>query len=124
MEPDIQDEARRRILVIDDEAAVCRLIQIILGRRYDVETVNDSTEAIALLCTVAPFDLVICDYTLPGLSGADLLREIRAVAPAVPCLVVTGWPPNQVDAEGYEMLQKPIKPQELLARVEELLEAG
>jgi CheY-like chemotaxis protein len=71
-----------RVLVIDDEAAVGRTIQRLLGEQYEVVVVTAGLEAIDLLVgKEAEFDLLLCDLTMPDVSGMDVYaRSVEARA--------------------------------------------
>jgi CheY-like chemotaxis protein len=62
-----------RVLVIDDEAAVGRTIQRLLGEQYEVVVVTAGREALDLLVgKAADFDLILCDLTMPEVTGMDV----------------------------------------------------
>ena len=62
-----------RVLVIDDEAAVGRTIQRLLGEQYEVVVLTRGREAIDLLVgKEANFDLILCDLTMPEVTGMDV----------------------------------------------------
>jgi CheY-like chemotaxis protein len=71
-----------RVLVIDDEAAVGRTIQRLLGEHYEVVVLTAGSEAIDLLVRdAADFDLILCDLTMPDVSGMDVyMRSVQARA--------------------------------------------
>jgi CheY-like chemotaxis protein len=73
---------RGRVLVIDDEAAVGRTIQRLLGEQYDVVVLTAGSEAVELLVgKAADFDLILCDLTMPDVSGMDVyLQSVQARA--------------------------------------------
>jgi DNA-binding NtrC family response regulator len=79
-----------RILVIDDERVLRELMREILERRGH-ETIGAETPTRVLeLLTDDALDLVVSDILMPGLSGFDLLDEIRARRPSLPVILVTG----------------------------------
>ena len=79
-----------RILVVDDELAICRTLQRYLGRfGHTVRTASDVPEAVALL-TEEGFDLVVTDLRLPGASGLDLLVEVRSRSPGTRMIMMSG----------------------------------
>jgi len=88
-----------RILVVDDDEGVRRLIQTLLekeGCRIDaVEHVEAAQEQLA----ANSYDVVITDIMMPGLSGIDLLKILRQSAPDVPVIVITGNPDSETAAE-------------------------
>ena len=64
---------RGRVLVIDDEAAVGRTIQRLLGEQFEVVVLTAGREAIELLVgKEADFDLILCDLTMPDVTGMDV----------------------------------------------------
>jgi CheY-like chemotaxis protein len=65
-----------RVLVIDDEAAVGRTIQRLLGEQYEVVVLTAGREAIDLLVgKAADFDLILCDLTMPDVTGIDVYAQ-------------------------------------------------
>ena len=66
-----------RILIVDDEESVVNLFAAYLGETYSCETAANAQEALDLLAR-EPFALVVTDMQMPGLSGIELLRRIRA----------------------------------------------
>ncbi|MBL8743718.1 MAG: PAS domain S-box protein, partial [Myxococcales bacterium] len=71
---------RLRVLVVDDEPSVVRVIQRTLSQSHEVETAGSAAEALALI-EARPFDVVLCDLAMPGTSGAELLERVRLVRP-------------------------------------------
>src|SRR5690606_15614176 len=81
--------AADRILVVDDEPNICRLLQRSLGRLgYDVVTAGSVPEALDTL-EGSRFDLVLTDLRLPGPSGLDLLVEVRTRAPGTRTMLMS-----------------------------------
>ena len=79
-----------RVLVVDDELAACRLLSILLGPPdYYCATASNGEEALLSLQR-QPFDAVISDLKMPGMSGMELLSEVRRRHPHVAFLVTTG----------------------------------
>lgn len=114
------------ILVVDDERHVRNLIKKILEENgYDVVTVATGEEALVEL-RKARFDLLILDLKLPGISGTELLRRMKQEGIDIPILVVTAITNANpiVEAMKYgamDYLSKPFPTQDLLKKVEELL---
>ena len=81
--------AAGRVLVIDDEAAVGRTIQRLLGEQYEVVVVTAGRDAIELLVgKAADFDLILCDLTMPEVTGMDVYtRTTQARADVGPRFV-------------------------------------
>ena len=69
--------AAGRVLVIDDEAAVGRTIQRLLGEQFEVVVLTAGRDAIELLVgKEADFDLILCDLTMPDVTGMDVYTRI------------------------------------------------
>jgi DNA-binding NtrC family response regulator len=84
--------SRRCVLVVDDEAAMCTLLQRVFERGgWSVQTANDADDALEILGQ-ATFDLLVVDKNMPGKSGLDLLKAARERGIATPALLVTGNP--------------------------------
>ena len=120
--------APARVLVVDDTPQNVKLLADILGARGFVAiTASDGEEALAKLAAERP-DIVLLDVMMPGLSGYDVCRRIRAdpATALLPVVLVTSLDPHEERVKGIEagaddFLQKPIHQAELLARVRSLL---
>jgi two-component system, OmpR family, KDP operon response regulator KdpE len=110
-----------RILVIDDEPQITRVLRAALtAQAYDVRTANDPEEGLLLFGEWSP-DLVITDLMMPGISGVDVCRAIRARG-TTPVLVLSVREHERtkveaLDAGADDYITKPFGIQELLARV-------
>ncbi|MBL8957800.1 MAG: hybrid sensor histidine kinase/response regulator [Myxococcaceae bacterium] len=82
---------RQRILVIDDEAVIRLMFKDLLGKDYEVVEAATGEEALQVM-TTKPFDLVLADKNLPGVSGLDVALEIRRTYPTVKLMLMTGYP--------------------------------
>jgi CheY-like chemotaxis protein len=121
---------RRRILVVDDEPELRRLLAWILTDfGHDVETAADGQEALERLPQQPPPDLVILDILMPRVDGWAVLRALGTLASRPPVLVLTGLVdyPSYVRAvkEGAAaFLVKPFRFQDLVAVCERMLSMG
>src|SRR5271166_816489 len=110
-----------RILVIDDEPQITRVLRAALSAQgFDVRTANDPEEGLRVFREWPP-DLVITDLMMPGMSGVDVCRAIRATSPT-PILVLSVRDHERakveaLDAGADDYVTKPFGIQELLARV-------
>jgi DNA-binding NtrC family response regulator len=83
--------ADERILIVDDEEGLRRVLSILLTKEgYDVTAVASGTEALAR-CEKEVYDAVITDIKMPGISGIELLKGIKSLDPAVPVIVMTAY---------------------------------
>jgi CheY-like chemotaxis protein len=100
----------KRVLVVDDEPTVRTLVSLCLKGDCEVETTADGTEALRALNS-APPDLVLLDVGLPGMSGAEVLRQIREnrETASIPVVMLTGRePPEGTKPDG--VILKPFTP--------------
>ena len=81
----------RRILVVDDEPSVCDSIRLLLT--FEGHVVSTARSAAEALQTLSPddFDLLITDYAMPGMNGAELASEVRVRFPKIPIILVTAY---------------------------------
>jgi adenylate cyclase len=119
---------KARILVVDDTPQNLKLLDRLLSLSdYVVATAGSGAEALALIASGKP-DLVLLDVVMPGMSGYEVCRAIRAnpATALLPVVMVTALDPGEERVKGIEagaddFLSKPINQQELLARVTSLL---
>lgn len=88
----MEQETRWRVLVADDDPAICKLIETVLRRGpYDITTCADGESALLTFDREGPFDMMICDFMLPGISGLDLIERVRSQENGgVPILMISG----------------------------------
>jgi DNA-binding response OmpR family regulator len=118
-------ETRPRLLIVDDDAELCTLLVEYLGPEgFTAETGGSGPAALEHLAKNA-VDLVVLDVMLPGLSGFEVLRRMRA-ASRVPVIMLTARGEEVDRVVGLEMgaddyLAKPFSPRELVARIRAVL---
>lgn len=117
---------QHQILVVDDEAAIRTCLTILLESvGYDVDAAEDGIEALLLIGTNTP-DIVISDLNMPGMSGVDLLSEIRRRFPQIVTIAMSGAYenvnelPSEVLAHGFYAKGEP--PRTLCGTLSQLLE--
>ena len=116
-----------RILVVDDEPAQLELVGGFLRKRgFDVALAPDGREALQRFRR-EPFNLVLTDQKMPGLSGLELIEAVRAQNPETPVIVMTAYGTIEtavaaIKAGAAHYLTKPLNLDELLHRVEQVRE--
>jgi len=119
------------ILVLDDEPALTSVLQKSLRRLdYQVATSNHAGDAIRLFReNTAKFELVITDLSMPEMNGLEVARQLRALRPDLPVILVSGYS-VAVDAERLraagicERLDKPVSLAALAEVVDRVLKQG
>src|SRR6185295_3132237 len=76
--PSVRPARSGRVLVVDDEAAVGRTIQRLLGDRHEVVVVTSGMQAIELLEAGDDFDVILCDMSMPDVTGMDVYSRCSA----------------------------------------------
>ncbi len=110
---------RPRILVVDDEPAICDYLQQFLTRqKYNTTAVNGGQEAIKAIAKWH-FDIIFLDISLPDLSGYDVLDQISERSPHSIIIMMTGYASIETAVEAlrkgaYDYLRKPFELDELL----------
>jgi CheY-like chemotaxis protein len=122
-----------RILIIDDDPAVCAAVTIVLeANGFIVSTAADGLSGIHAI-EKEPFDLAICDLFLPKMNGLEAIKVIRQIKPALPVIAASGFMfggncpemPNfdimAAEAGASASLYKPFKPKDLLQAIQKTL---
>jgi two-component system alkaline phosphatase synthesis response regulator PhoP len=119
-----------RILVVDDEPHIRRVLEAMLGKEgFDVVTAEDGEEGLVTLAADG-IDLVILDLLLPGANGLEVLAKIRSdpTRGTTPVIILTAKG-QDADREAAlaggadDFMTKPFSPRKLVARIREILGA-
>ncbi|MGE5849434.1 MAG: sigma-54-dependent transcriptional regulator, partial [Candidatus Methylomirabilota bacterium] len=111
-----------RILVVDDEASQRELIGGFLKKQgHEVLSAGSGAEALTRLREVR-VDLVLSDFKMPGMSGLEVLRGVKAVNPEIPFILVTAYGTVETAVQAMregaaDYLTKPLDLEELLLRI-------
>ena len=115
------EESRKKILVVDDEAQIIRVMRHILSaHQYEIKTANDGESALEIFRYWQP-DLVVTDLQMPNVGGLELCRRLREMS-TVPIIVLSVKKEEEtiveaLDAGADDYVTKPFGTNELLARV-------
>ncbi|RLB84194.1 MAG: hypothetical protein DRH26_19405, partial [Deltaproteobacteria bacterium] len=117
-----------RILVIDDDEAILRLIKKILtGEFYEVVAVSHGQEGLYQVFKYPP-DLILVDYNMPGMNGLDFIKKLKdhSKVSKIPVIMLTASPAEETEIKALNMgaddwISKPIHKERLLARIKRLL---
>ena len=117
---------QKSILIVDDEDGLRLTLSYMLQKeKYIVETATSAEDALNCLTSVE-FDLMFLDLNLPGMSGIDLLVEVHSRYPRMPVLILTAHAELDSAIQALRLgardyLIKPMDPEKILTRVEEIL---
>jgi CheY-like chemotaxis protein len=121
------EHAHPSVMVVDDEPSVRHIVRRILEPAgYRVTEAQDGLAACALLERTGPLDLLVSDFVMPEVTGAEVARRFRMVRPDIKVLFVTGFVDGLFDEraamwDGEAFLEKPFSHQGLIEAVSLLL---
>jgi len=117
-----------RILVVDDEPNMLRLLKTILMDKtgYEVSTTNNPLEVSKLL-QESPYDLVVTDLKMPLVDGIDLIGIVKNIEAAMPIIVITAYGTIETAEEAiqkgaYDFITKPFRKETILITIKRALE--
>lgn len=122
----METEKKIKILAIDDEPTILELIKdVLVDSGCLVSTALNGTDALKLL-KASPFDLILCDIAMPGMSGFEVLKEVRAQNTGVKFVFVSAFDNQENINKGMELgakafLGKPFNTEDLIDVVERTL---
>jgi PAS domain S-box-containing protein len=125
--PSLPARTGRVLLVEDDPNVRSVVMRELMSRGYDViEAADGETALERIQRDASPFDVVITDLAMPRMDGMELARQVGERQPGLPVLFISGHPDDesmrQIVASGRPFLQKPFTGEELITRVDELLD--
>ena len=116
----------QNILIIDDDADICLVLSKFLGKNNYLVNVSHTGEDGLRQLRSTDFDLILCDYRLPDLSGIELLQKIKILNSAVAVIIITGYSDVKTAVETFrygasDYVTKPLYPDELLVTIKETI---
>ena len=118
---------RQRILLIDNEEGLCRMMeQVLLDSGYLVRAHTSPLKALEEFQPGA-WDLVITDIKMPGMTGLEVLQKVKELCRDIPVIIITAYATVEMSIQAlrkgaYDMLTKPFEPEELVFRVKNALQ--
>ncbi len=114
------------ILIVDDEIGPRESLRMILKPHYNIYTAENGYSAIQMLRQVE-IDVVTLDLKMPGMTGIDTLKEIRAIAPDVMVIIITGYGTLKSAIEAirygvFDYIPKPFNVPEIMAIIEKSIQ--
>jgi DNA-binding NtrC family response regulator len=120
------DNNKKRILVVDDDAEMRSLLKDFFEEDgFEIDSVSNGSEAFRRIAR-EPFDLIITDIRMPGLTGLDILPGIKKLQPEVSIIVITAFGSEEVRRKAFDRgatayLEKPILFNKLRTLVHEMV---
>jgi excisionase family DNA binding protein len=111
------------VLIVDDDDIICHVVRDILKPTgHQVLIATDGYEGFSLLAKET-VDLVLLDLNMPGMTGPEFLQQLRKSHPAIPVIIITGFPDSALMMEAYHygpllLVPKPIEIKLLLGAVD------
>ena len=117
-----------RILVVEDDEFVCNSLKWLLtDEGYQVKVAVDGRRALAMIGAEAAYDLVITDLRMPDVDGLAVLKQVKAVSPDTPVIVLTGYGTveaavSALEEGAFDFLTKPCDDLEMKFKIINALE--
>ena len=117
------------ILIIDDDVDMCMLLQrFLIKNNYQADAVHTGSKGLLKL-SEQKYNLVICDFRLGDTDGREVLKTVKALYPATPVIIVTGYSDIRIAVDvvklgAYDYVTKPLIPAEVLSIIEKALNAS
>jgi len=123
----VPTDSRGRLLVVDDEADLCEVLQESLADAADVVTTTDAHRALEWLVAGERFDMILCDMNMPKMSGRDFHKRLTKMSPEQAdrlVLMSGGYTPDSGAAGALQhgvVLEKPFEIEEVRTLLRETM---
>jgi len=121
------DTTKPKVLFVDDEISILKGFTLNLGRKYELFTADSGSEGLRILEEDGPFQVIVSDFAMPGMTGADFLEKVREQNKEVVTMLLTGQA-NFDDlcevvrrGEIFRLLGKPCSPDTLDKNIQQAL---
>jgi DNA-binding NtrC family response regulator len=120
---EVEMEAKVRVMVVDDEAIVCKRLKPALEKDgHEVEVFDNGRDAIRRMDEQG-FDIVVTDVRMEHVDGLQILERVMAVCPRTKVILITGYATVELAREAlvkgaFDFIAKPFKPADLRAIVD------
>lgn len=115
------------VLIVDDDPSVVRMLEMGLAEDYEIVPVFDPAQTLNVFSETA-IEVVVSDIKMPGLSGFDILRSVKAANPLVEVILLTGELPdksrlavNALQSGAHDYLMKPVSMRVLKVAIQQAL---
>ena len=121
-------EAKKSILIVDDEKMLLEVLNKMLENNYDVGLAHSASNAIHYLNNNNKVDCILLDITMPNITGFDFLNDIRKIPSyhKVPIIIISGNTGQEFfdqarKSSAFDVLTKPVKKELLIETIERSL---
>ena len=120
----------QRVLVVDDDPAVSRvLVRILIRAGYDAVSAPNGRQALECIAEQDLFDAMVCDIDMPEMDGRQLCLHLAASGPYLPACTIIVTSRSELDERswvnayaGISLMEKPVSPKQVLQRIKIRLE--
>ena len=117
------------ILIVDDDANVCKTLSQVLERKgYDITTIDNGQRAVEL-SKERPFDVILMDVKMPVMGGVEAYKKIKQLRPSAVVVFMTAYAPeylakDMIGEDAYALVEKPYDIGELISKIEKTRKEG
>ena len=109
-----------KVLIVDDDESICRLLSRLLEERHEVEAVGDGRQALDMFAP-GKYDAVMIDLGMSGISGDQLVKRMQEIDPLAATVLITGWALPEADVRVMSFDFRIEKPFDDLDEVEDVV---